>query len=252
MGTKPQRPAGVQPDNGLKIPRSGDASCGFESRPRQSKQLVSGTDGSAALEPPPPTRPQSQAIRQPVLRVPAAPSALEAQFDRLWLLLRPAGLPLPVAEYRFAPPRRWRFDRAWPGPAQFMDCQSGETFMANLGKAGGVAVELEGGPLWPRRSPYPRRRLHGGCREVQRRAARRLDGAALHRHPSAPAPELRRRDRGGGAAAARGGMRPSRARSILRGWRRVHGTASRRVRRDRRRSARRSRITRSHSSRPTR
>ena len=25
-----------------------------------------------------------------------------------------AGLPVPVAELRFAPPRRWRFDWAWP------------------------------------------------------------------------------------------------------------------------------------------
>jgi very-short-patch-repair endonuclease len=28
--------------------------------------------------------------------------------------LRMAGLPDPVEEYRFAPPRRWRFDLAWP------------------------------------------------------------------------------------------------------------------------------------------
>ena len=28
--------------------------------------------------------------------------------------LRACGLPVPVGEYRFAPPRRWRFDYAWP------------------------------------------------------------------------------------------------------------------------------------------
>jgi len=28
--------------------------------------------------------------------------------------LRAIGLPEPVREYRFAPPRRWRFDLAWP------------------------------------------------------------------------------------------------------------------------------------------
>jgi hypothetical protein len=28
--------------------------------------------------------------------------------------LRMAGLPDPVEEFRFAPPRRWRFDLAWP------------------------------------------------------------------------------------------------------------------------------------------
>ena len=58
-------------------------------------------------------------------------SSLEAQFDQLWRYLRPADLPLPVVEHRFAPPRRWRFDRAWPHP--------------DPATAGGVAVELEGG-----------------------------------------------------------------------------------------------------------
>lgn len=39
------------------------------------------------------------------------------------------GLPKPVKEYRFHPPRRWRFDRVWPEQR--------------------VAVELEGG-IWSR------------------------------------------------------------------------------------------------------
>lgn len=39
------------------------------------------------------------------------------------------GLPAPVAELRFAPPRRWRFDWAWP---------------ASDG-VGGVALEVQGG-----------------------------------------------------------------------------------------------------------
>jgi hypothetical protein len=35
--------------------------------------------------------------------------------DALFLaLLRRERLPLPVPEYRFAPPRRWRTDYAWP------------------------------------------------------------------------------------------------------------------------------------------
>jgi hypothetical protein len=54
-------------------------------------------------------------------------SSLEAKFDQVWKLLRPDWAPLPVAELRFAPPRRWRFDRAFPL------------------EGGGVAVELEGG-----------------------------------------------------------------------------------------------------------
>lgn len=39
------------------------------------------------------------------------PSALEEQFA---VQLRAAGLPEPVREYRFAPPRRFRFDFCWP------------------------------------------------------------------------------------------------------------------------------------------
>lgn len=32
----------------------------------------------------------------------------------LTTILAWSGLPAPVAEHRFAPPRRWRFDLAWP------------------------------------------------------------------------------------------------------------------------------------------
>jgi hypothetical protein len=34
--------------------------------------------------------------------------------DTLEAVLIAVGLPAPVREYRFAPPRRWRFDYAWP------------------------------------------------------------------------------------------------------------------------------------------
>lgn len=30
------------------------------------------------------------------------------------LICKADGLPMPVSEYRFDPPRRWRFDYAWP------------------------------------------------------------------------------------------------------------------------------------------
>lgn len=36
-----------------------------------------------------------------------------------------AGLPEPVAEFRFAPPRRWRFDWAWPAHRLAMEVQGG-------------------------------------------------------------------------------------------------------------------------------
>lgn len=49
-------------------------------------------------------------------------SALE---DKLLWLIKYEGIALPQREYRFAPPRKWRFDFAWPDK--------------------GVAVEVEGG-----------------------------------------------------------------------------------------------------------
>jgi len=48
-------------------------------------------------------------------------------FDRLCEL---SGLPRPIPEYRFSPPRRWRFDWAWPNH--------------DFGY-GGVALEKQGG-----------------------------------------------------------------------------------------------------------
>lgn len=35
------------------------------------------------------------------------------------------GIPAPIAEYRFAPPRRWRFDWAWPSEKIAMEVQGG-------------------------------------------------------------------------------------------------------------------------------
>jgi hypothetical protein len=39
---------------------------------------------------------------------------IDAVSDPLESILRAAGLPAPVREHCFAPPRRWRFDYAWP------------------------------------------------------------------------------------------------------------------------------------------
>ena len=55
-------------------------------------------------------------------------SDLEATFLNLWGVLASRS-PAPIAEHRFAPPRRFRFDFAWPDKL--------------------IAVELEGG-VWAR------------------------------------------------------------------------------------------------------
>lgn len=40
-------------------------------------------------------------------------------------LCKIAGLPVPVPEYRFHPPRRWRFDFAWPDRWLALEVQGG-------------------------------------------------------------------------------------------------------------------------------
>lgn len=52
-------------------------------------------------------------------------SALSDLEESLALQLRAAGLPEPVREYRFAPPRRWRTDFAWPNVALLVEVEGG-------------------------------------------------------------------------------------------------------------------------------
>ena len=39
--------------------------------------------------------------------------------------MKAIGLPEPESEYRFAPPRRWRFDFAYPDQAIAIECEGG-------------------------------------------------------------------------------------------------------------------------------
>src|SRR5579871_3812123 len=45
--------------------------------------------------------------------------------DPLLALFRSLGLPVPAPEYRFAPPRRWRFDFAWPAHRLALEVEGG-------------------------------------------------------------------------------------------------------------------------------
>lgn len=45
--------------------------------------------------------------------------------ETLAMQLQAAGLPEPVREYRFAPPRRWRADFAWPNVALLVEVEGG-------------------------------------------------------------------------------------------------------------------------------
>lgn len=45
--------------------------------------------------------------------------------DALLQQIRLSSLPTPEREYRFAPPRRWRFDLVWPGHKLAVECDGG-------------------------------------------------------------------------------------------------------------------------------
>ena len=45
--------------------------------------------------------------------------------EELWLHLRASGLPLPLREYRFAPPRRWRCDFVWVQEKLIVEVEGG-------------------------------------------------------------------------------------------------------------------------------
>ena len=51
-------------------------------------------------------------------------------FDRLCEL---SGLPKPEVEHRFSPPRRWRFDHAWPARKVALEVEGG-VFMVGGGR----------------------------------------------------------------------------------------------------------------------
>jgi very-short-patch-repair endonuclease len=45
--------------------------------------------------------------------------------DTFTTIIKAAGLPAPIREYRFAPPRRWRFDYAWPAHQLALEVEGG-------------------------------------------------------------------------------------------------------------------------------
>lgn len=53
------------------------------------------------------------------------------------------GLPLPVAEYRFAPPRRWRFDFAWPALQVALEVEGGLWVYGRHNRAAGFLADSE-------------------------------------------------------------------------------------------------------------
>jgi very-short-patch-repair endonuclease len=63
--------------------------------------------------------------------------------DTLTLLCRAHELPDPVREYRFAPPRRWRFDYCWPEAAVALECEGGVYVRGRHVRGSGFVKDLE-------------------------------------------------------------------------------------------------------------
>lgn len=64
----------------------------------------------------------------------------ELHFLRLW---RMAPRPEPVAEHRFHPVRRWRFDFAWPDQRVAVEIQGGTFSRGKSGHTSGVGVQRD-------------------------------------------------------------------------------------------------------------
>jgi hypothetical protein len=67
-------------------------------------------------------------------------SALE---DQLVIQVRAAGLPEPVREHRFAPPRRWRWDLCWPDRLLACEVQGGVWSGGRHTRPRGYAADCE-------------------------------------------------------------------------------------------------------------
>ena len=61
----------------------------------------------------------------------------------LLLHLRAAGLPEPQTEYRFAPPRRWRFDFAWPAAMLAVEVEGGSWIAGRHVRGRGFEADCE-------------------------------------------------------------------------------------------------------------
>jgi hypothetical protein len=68
------------------------------------------------------------------------PSPLE---ERLVGQIQEAGLPAPAREHRFAAPRRWRFDFAWPDRLLAVEVQGGVFVQGKHGRGAGIAKDAE-------------------------------------------------------------------------------------------------------------
>lgn len=60
--------------------------------------------------------------------------------DYLWTAV---GCPIPVREYRFAPPRKWRFDYAWVAEKVALEIEGGLWIQGRHNRAPGMIKDME-------------------------------------------------------------------------------------------------------------
>jgi hypothetical protein len=58
-------------------------------------------------------------------------------------ICRALQLPVPLAEYRFAPPRRWRFDWAWPEQRVALEIEGGVFVRGRHSRGAGMVADME-------------------------------------------------------------------------------------------------------------
>jgi hypothetical protein len=65
------------------------------------------------------------------------------KFDLFLALVKSHGLPTPQTEYRFAPPRRWRFDYCWPDRLIALEQEGGVWTRGRHSRGAGMVNDME-------------------------------------------------------------------------------------------------------------
>jgi very-short-patch-repair endonuclease len=63
--------------------------------------------------------------------------------DMLVYQLRVIGLPHPLREHRFAPPRKWRFDLCWPDRKLAVEVEGGQWVRGRHARPAGMRADCE-------------------------------------------------------------------------------------------------------------
>jgi very-short-patch-repair endonuclease len=63
--------------------------------------------------------------------------------EALAFQIRAVRIPQPEREYRFAPPRRWRFDMAWPDQMVAVECEGGVWTRGRHTRGAGFVADCE-------------------------------------------------------------------------------------------------------------